>query len=825
MAGTWLRLALRAELRRHWRPMLMLAMLLGLTGGVVLTAAAGAERTSTAYPRLLQWAHASQLDLVSDSGTPAAFYRRLRALPGVAAISRSAYYDTLLPATPGRPQLSVATWASPDGTMGVTMDRVKVLAGRPFAVGRTGAAMVDPQLAARDHLRPGSTLRLLVVPSSAAGIADPRRAVPMTFRVTAIVVLDNEVVPADAVAAQPTALLSPDFTSTPAARAASFGDQAAVRLRPGASRPRFVRAAAALARDYPAARGLNVVDLADQATATERAIRPQAVALAAFAAATGLIALAVLGQLLARQLALDAVEYPALRALGVTRAGRAALSVARLACVTVAGGVLAGAVAVAASPLMPVGPARLAEPRPGVVFTPAILGPGIALLVMLPLALLAPVAWRVASRPEPPAGRAAPGTAGSSRDGAGGRGAGWAGTLSPVLPPAGAIGVRMALEPGRGRTAVPVRSALAGMIVATAAVVAATVFGASFLHLISTPRLYGQDWQQELDLGFGGIPRSLVTRLMAAQPRLAGYAAGNYGQISLDGLVVPAIGLDPVRGAGYLTLLSGRAPARPDEIALGAQTLREVHARLGQQVQAVIHGRPRPMRIVGVTVLAGFGLGTVVTTDLGSGAVVTAPVLSTPAPQSGCPARFTCYNFMLARYQAGTAMRAAAARLDRTVARLCPPQACTVTADQRPGEIRHYTSVRDTPAVLGALLALLAAGTLSHVLLTSVRRRRRDFAVLRVLGLVRGQVLAVVAGQGLTVAVIALLAGIPLGLLAGRWAWALFAAEAGVRPGATIPVPLVLLAIPAVLALAVVLAVWPGRAAARGRPAAELRAE
>ena len=48
-----LRLILRADLRRRWRPMLGLALLVGMIGGVVLTAAAGAERTDTAYPRLL----------------------------------------------------------------------------------------------------------------------------------------------------------------------------------------------------------------------------------------------------------------------------------------------------------------------------------------------------------------------------------------------------------------------------------------------------------------------------------------------------------------------------------------------------------------------------------------------------------------------------------------------------------------------------------------------------------------------------------------------------------------------------------------------------
>jgi hypothetical protein len=57
-------LALRADLRRKWPALVSLALLLGLAGGVVLTAAAGARRTDTAYPRLLNWANAAQLDVV-----------------------------------------------------------------------------------------------------------------------------------------------------------------------------------------------------------------------------------------------------------------------------------------------------------------------------------------------------------------------------------------------------------------------------------------------------------------------------------------------------------------------------------------------------------------------------------------------------------------------------------------------------------------------------------------------------------------------------------------------------------------------------------------
>ena len=65
----------------------------------------------------------------------------------------------------------------------------------------------------------------------------------------------------------------------------------------------------------------------------------------------------------------------------------------------------------------------------------------------------------------------------------------------------------------------------------------------------------------------------------------------------------------------------------------------------------------------------------------------------------------------------------------------------------------------------------------------------------------------------------------PLGLLAGRWAWVLFASSAGLAPAASIPVALVLLIIPVTVALAALIAAWPGRAAARIRPATVLRAE
>ncbi len=97
--------------------------------------------------------------------------------------------------------------------------------------------------------------------------------------------------------------------------------------------------------------------------------------------------------------------------------------------------------------------------------------------------------------------------------------------------------------------------------------------------------------------------------------------------------------------------------------------------------------------------------------------------------------------------------------------------------------------------------------------------------MLKSLGLVRRQVLAVVEWQAAALAIAALLLGVPLGVLAGRWAWALFAGAAGVSATATVPVRLVLATIPVTVVLALLIAAWPGRTAARVRPAAALRAE
>ena len=820
MGAVWLRL--RAELRHQWRVWLALAVLLGVIGGIALTAAAGARRTDTAYPRFLRRSYAADLLVTPALSGFHGYFRAVARLPGVASADAAMFLQMSLPVRGASPFSGMVAEASPFGGEGVMVNRVKVAAGRVFDQSDPRAVMINQQLADRARVGPGGTLHLIGYPQRGPS-PDTAHPVRLAFRVSAIVTFADEIVPATGELGEPRVLLSPAFARTPQARSFNpAGGGGYVVLRPGADASAFARRATALAARYRVG-NVAIVHLATEYAATQRAIRPEATALAIFAALAGLIALAIIGQLLSRQLVLDSAEFPVLRALGMGTSRLAALSLARVAIVTTAGATVAVGVAIAASPLMPIGPARFAEPAPGVAVNLAILGAGFVLIAVAPVLVVAPAAVRAASRARGAPGMAEP--AAPVRPSRLGPALGLAGSVP------GSLGVRMAFEPGHGRTAVPVRSALVGVTVAVAAVVAAMVFGASFFGLVGTPHLYGQNWAQQLDMQVGSVPVAKGTSILAKVKGLTDYAGGNYGQVSVAapgsgaGAVVPAIGLDQLRGTGFLTLLAGRAPAGPAEIALGPRTLRTLGLHLGQRVEVGANGRRSLMRVVGSAVFADFSVGGGSATDLGTGAVVPASVLTQPNPPFCGPPQ-TCYNFFLLRYRPGTDLRAAGTRLEATVTRAgCPLGLCLVTTDQRPSDIQNYTGVRDTPLVLGAVLALLAVGTLAHVLLTGVRRRRRDLAVLKTLGLLRSQLLRVVSWQAAALAAAALLVGLPLGLLAGRWAWLLFADSAGVGSQADVPVPLVLLVIPVTLVLAVLLAVVPGWTAARIRPALILRSE
>src|SRR5205807_1055569 len=118
------------------------------------------------------------------------------------------------------------------------------------------------------------------------------------------------------------------------------------------------------------------------------------------------------------------------------------------------------AVATLASPLTPIGTARVAELHAGLTVDPLVLLLGGAATTALVLAVSAWPVWRATAVDHSPT----PAATGAERPPIFARlGA------AAALPPTLSAGLRMAVTPGRGRTAVPVRSSLLAVVVAVAA--------------------------------------------------------------------------------------------------------------------------------------------------------------------------------------------------------------------------------------------------------------------------------------------------------------------------------------------------------------------
>jgi len=144
---------------------------------------------------------------------------------------------------------------------------------------------------------------------------------------------------------------------------------------------------------------------------------------------------------------------------------------------------------------------------------------------------------------------------------------------------------------------------------------------------------------------------------------------------------------------------------------------------------------------------------------------------------------------------------------------------------QRPAQIVNYRTIGSTPIILAVGIAVGAIVALAVTLIASVRHRRRDFAVLKVLGFTPRQLSAVVAWQATIVAVVGIIAGVPLGIFLGRQLWTAFARGINAVPHATVPVLSVILVAIGALVFANVVAAIPGRLAARTPTALALRTE
>ncbi len=733
---------------------------------------------------------------------------------------------------------SVNTFGTPDAALFRSVDRPLVVAGRLPDARAPLSVVINEFAAERLHLHVGSPLHLYAPAASVyrSGQLPNLRRSPAgpsyVVRVAGIIRLPSDVNAIIPVAArqdvsyegQLNVFVTPAFVHLLATDLGIPVQQLpvmnvfAVRLRHGAADwPAFAAAASRLGAGrvplhLPPGDDFG---LAVAAGSAQRGIHLEVVALLLFGALAALVTLFLAGQSISRLVRHEGDDYATLRSLGATRAQLAGIALLRAALVGAGGAALAFTVAVLGSPLMPLGLARQAEVHPGFEINVAILVPGCLALSLLVVARSAIPAWRT-SRPT---------AASAVDDSPGTRPSRLAGILARASAPAAAVvGVRFGLESGRGRTAVPVTSAMVTGAAAVATLAAAMTFGTSLAHLVNTPRQQGWNWDVLVGNPNDVNDREVTTGRLLGHDRLIGSfsASADLGAVTIEGLSVPTVlAIDPLKGSVYPPLLEGRAPRAPDEIVLGTRTLQQVHRRVGQSVRVSTPGGANTMRVVGRMVVP--SVGDVLTNSLGEGGWVSGSLVhrqwTSPANPSGHPPSGTdVFNIFAVRYAPGASPAAAFASLQRQFGR-------TVLRQLPAEDAVNLQSVDSLPFVLAGLVVLLGVATVGNTVIVSVRRRRRDLAILKTIGFVRRQVTAAVAWQATSFAVVALVIGMPLGVAGGRLAWSLVAAGIDSASPALVPALAVAFVVPAALAVANLVAAWPGWVAARVAPAVVMRAE
>jgi hypothetical protein len=317
-----------------------------------------------------------------------------------------------------------------------------------------------------------------------------------------------------------------------------------------------------------------------------------------------------------------------------------------------------------------------------------------------------------------------------------------------------------------------------------------------------------------------GLHRRL-DRLLERSGAVRAWSTVVLSDVRLQTGSVPAFGIDPRRDDVTPSVADGRLPRRDDEIALGARTLSDLDASIGSIVPVRANdGTTRRLTIVGQVVLP--GLGTYPGSDktaLGEGVVVTERAIPELGPD------FKRRDYVVDFAGSAASRERVIGQAEQIMGELSPIDGFDVSSVLRPSDILSYERVRTTPIVLAGVLAMLAVATLVHALVTTVRRRRRDLALLTTLGFTRKQIAATVMWQAATVASFGLLFGIPVGIALGRTAWHELANDLGTVAEPVVPGLVVLLIAVGAVAVTNVAALVPARLASRLRPATALRSE
>lgn len=806
MGAAWM--CARSGLARRWGQIFALALVVGVAGAVVLAAGAGTRRTASSFDRFSESTRAYDV-LVFFRALGASTVADVRALPGVEAAAH-----VKAAAVQFGDGTFIAAGAPADDVVFRDIARTRIVAGRDTAPGAAEELVIGEPLARQRGIEVGDPLVLATFTQDQiqallgeVGTPIPEPAGPRV-RMKVVGISRSPVDLSQQGDAGGILLLPPAFSEKYGDRVGSYIDVVLVRLTGGTTGvPGFVGDLRRNFRDDPDAVIDEVEPTAVSTSGVNESIDVLAIGLAVFAGVAAISGLVVVGLIVARLVTLSSEERDTWQALGLTRAQRsAALALPPLGAVVI-GTALALVGAWLASTLMPMGLARRAEPDPGFHFDALILVGGSALVlgVLCSMALL--VSWRHARTTSPLVGT----------------------RMSAVrrmvetinVTPALGVGLRAAFGPRRDRGAALMHSAVLAVAVAVVGAVSVSVFDTSLARLADTPAFFGVGWDVAVDDNRAERPdpdrscSGLVGTRVAVE-RVTAVAGICVLNIEVQGHPVGAFGYMPMRGSIEPTMLEGRAPRARGEIALGSETLDAVRRRIGDSVRVEGPGGTAQLRIVGRVVLPSLADAQAVA----DGAVLAGSGLD----RLDDPAAELSHAHVVAKIADDADPRAVVQRLAR-LPDVGDPETIGVVRPRAPLEVRRLQQVDNLPLFLAGFLALLGAAAIGYTLVTSIRRRQREFAVLKTLGFTRRQLAGAVAWQATIVACIGIMCGIPGGIMIGRRIWRAVADSTGVASFPAVSLMLLLSAALAALLIANAAATLAGRKAARVPAATILRSE
>jgi FtsX-like permease family len=823
----------RTGRRQRTAGYLGVALLIGLVGGVAMASVAGARRTESSFPSYVASTNPSTVGIFTmyddpglglTTGYVASLAARVSHLGLVTRAADAIIFDGNidLSSVKGIHPVPVAGEAPPtilgstDGEF-TSMDRVTVMAGRLPRPSETGAAVVNAEAVRQLGIHVGSVLRVPFY--SDQQVASPLNTPPRWVTITIVgeVEASRDVIESDFEALNSALVIfSPALTKELESRYAT-GTETFLQTQDGDRSAKRVLAEVAaidpIAGHFPAEITTSFVPAAQQA------ITPEAVALGVFGGIAGLSALLIAGLMIGRDVRARGDDLDALRALGADRPMLLADEVVGLLGALVVGALLAVGVAVSLSPLAPLGPVRPVYPTRGVAFDWTVLGAGFLILVAVlgsvtVLAMLREIRRHTAAhRAVPPARRQARLLRGTAALG---------------IPVSIETGLRFATETGRGRNAAPVRFAMLGAMLAVTVLVSSLTFGGSLNNLVSHPALYGWNWNFALLSSFAGaedLPGPQVAALLNDDHNIKAWSGVNFAAAKLDGQRVQVMTEKP----GSIVappLLTGHALNASNQILLGPTTLALLHKHVGDTV-TLTNGVSKPTRLVVVGTVTmpalsqndGEGTGAVAATSDFPPALLNLQDATVPGPSA-----------ILVRLRSGVTAATGLQSLkniNTDVNKLAVSSGLGggVIGSLRPVEIVNFRSMGAAPAILAASLTLGAILALGLTLSASVRGRRRDLALLKTMGFSRRQLFASIAWQATSAATVGIVVGIPLGVVIGRQLWMAFARSIAVVPNAIVSASTLVEVAVGAIVFANIVAVFPGRTAARTSTAIVLRSE